>query len=248
MEQLRAQQQQHMRVIDALSQNNLPTRSGGKGPGYEPHGPTFNLAQPRPSIHRQSVPASAQLYGYAPQQQRQYPTQPQARPTSFQIPKSAYAATLAAVLSNSEAFRQATATARLSHNTFPNGKPIPALQQPNSYDRRRRPVYDDVDDDEDDDGYVNEEQDGDDEKQPKLKYSHKIAERKRRKDMNDTFDELRDCLPSKNIKMSKWEVLMAAADHITDLQKVRDKFALERETLHRELGLPVVELVSRQRK
>lgn len=81
-------------------------------------------------------------------------------------------------------------------------------------------------------------------RQPQLKYSHKIAERKRRKDMNDTFDELRAVIPIQNIKMSKWEILMTAADHITHLQAHRQSLALERETLHRELGLPPKDLVT----
>lgn len=82
-----------------------------------------------------------------------------------------------------------------------------------------------------------------DDRHPKLKYSHKIAERKRRKDMNDTFDELKAILPNKGAKMSKWEILMTAAEYIDELHAVKDKLVLERETLHRELGLPVVDMV-----
>lgn len=69
-----------------------------------------------------------------------------------------------------------------------------------------------------------------------FKYSHKLAERKRRQEMNETFEVLKARLPLPGASYSKWEILMAASQHIESLKRVRNSLQAE-ETLHRDPGL-----------
>ncbi|KAG5652436.1 hypothetical protein H0H81_005032 [Sphagnurus paluster] len=71
---------------------------------------------------------------------------------------------------------------------------------------------------------------------PELRVSHKLAERKRRKEMKDLFDELRDQLPAdRGMKASKWEILSKAIDFVGQLKQSHQDMAREMEMLRHEL-------------
>ncbi|KAG5643948.1 hypothetical protein DXG03_009299 [Asterophora parasitica] len=71
---------------------------------------------------------------------------------------------------------------------------------------------------------------------PELRVSHKLAERKRRKEMKDLFDELRDQLPAdRGMKASKWEILSKAIDFVAQLKQSHQDMAREMEMLRHEL-------------
>lgn len=73
---------------------------------------------------------------------------------------------------------------------------------------------------------------------PELRVSHKLAERKRRKEMKDLFDELRDQLPAdRGIKASKWEVLTKAIDFVGQLKQSNQDMTREIEHLRREVDI-----------
>ncbi|KAJ7433847.1 hypothetical protein B0H11DRAFT_2120611 [Mycena galericulata] len=71
---------------------------------------------------------------------------------------------------------------------------------------------------------------------PELRVSHKLAERKRRKEMKELFDELRDQLPAdRGMKASKWEILSKAIDFVAQLKQGHQDMAREIEMLRHEL-------------
>ncbi|KAJ7228649.1 hypothetical protein GGX14DRAFT_614165, partial [Mycena pura] len=71
---------------------------------------------------------------------------------------------------------------------------------------------------------------------PELRVSHKLAERKRRKEMKELFDELRDQLPAdRGMKASKWEILSKAIDFVTQLKQGHQDLTREVDVLRREL-------------
>lgn len=72
---------------------------------------------------------------------------------------------------------------------------------------------------------------------PELRVSHKLAERKRRKEMRDLFDELREALPAdRGMKASKWEILSKAVDYINHLKNQVSDAQRTVELLHRDLA------------
>ncbi|CAD6585733.1 MAG: hypothetical protein TREMPRED_004227, partial [Tremellales sp. Tagirdzhanova-0007] len=94
---------------------------------------------------------------------------------------------------------------------------------------------------EDDDGEMLSPGDGTKKDQPfsrspELRVSHKIAERKRRKEMKDLFDELRELLPAeRGTKSSKWEILSKSIDFVSHLKNANGDLLREVDKLHREV-------------
>ncbi|KAF9403582.1 hypothetical protein BGX21_002309 [Mortierella sp. AD011] len=72
---------------------------------------------------------------------------------------------------------------------------------------------------------------------PELRVSHKLAERKRRKEMKELFDELRDSLPvDRSLKTSKWEILSKAVDYIAQMKADQEEMSKEVESLREEVS------------
>ncbi|KAF6762113.1 hypothetical protein DFP72DRAFT_987471 [Ephemerocybe angulata] len=70
---------------------------------------------------------------------------------------------------------------------------------------------------------------------PELRVSHKLAERKRRKEMKELFDDLRDQLPQdRGMKASKWEILTKAIEFVGDLKAQNQSMSSEIDLLRRE--------------
>ncbi|KAH9482665.1 Protein esc1 [Psilocybe cubensis] len=71
---------------------------------------------------------------------------------------------------------------------------------------------------------------------PELRVSHKLAERKRRKEMKELFDELRAQLPAdRGMKASKWEILSKAIDFVAQLKQSHQEMAAENSMLRQQL-------------
>ncbi|KAK8056026.1 helix-loop-helix DNA-binding domain-containing protein [Apiospora rasikravindrae] len=78
---------------------------------------------------------------------------------------------------------------------------------------------------------------------PELRVSHKLAERKRRTEMKELFEQLRDLMPQeRGSKASKWEILTKAIaehqrqqDHLKQLTVHYQNSAQESELLRREV-------------
>ncbi|WVQ82851.1 hypothetical protein IAT38_004986 [Cryptococcus sp. DSM 104549] len=73
---------------------------------------------------------------------------------------------------------------------------------------------------------------------PELRVTHKLAERKRRKEMKELFDELRDELPAdRGMKASKWEILSKAIDYLRQIKSQQVDMHREIEHLRREVDI-----------
>ncbi|GAA6004583.1 hypothetical protein JCM11491_002158 [Sporobolomyces phaffii] len=74
---------------------------------------------------------------------------------------------------------------------------------------------------------------------PELRVSHKLAERKRRKEMAQLFDDLRESLPGeKGVKSSKWEILTKAVEFIGQLKVYNRELQSDNSNLRNHLNLP----------
>ncbi|KAK9375338.1 uncharacterized protein V1513DRAFT_442615 [Lipomyces chichibuensis] len=74
---------------------------------------------------------------------------------------------------------------------------------------------------------------------PELRQTHKIAERKRRRDMSLLYEDLKEILPDeKGVKSSKHEILVRAISVIKKINRNNDELRLEVNDLRAKLGMP----------
>ncbi|ORY91574.1 hypothetical protein BCR35DRAFT_298785 [Leucosporidium creatinivorum] len=73
---------------------------------------------------------------------------------------------------------------------------------------------------------------------PELRVTHKLAERKRRKEMAQLFDDLKDSLPvDRGLKSSKWEILSKSIEYIAQLKAHNQELLNDNNMLRDHFGL-----------
>ncbi|GAA5889535.1 hypothetical protein JCM8208_001053 [Rhodotorula glutinis] len=74
---------------------------------------------------------------------------------------------------------------------------------------------------------------------PELRVSHKLAERKRRKEMAQLFEDLREQLPfDRGLKASKWEILSKANEYVASLKAFTEELINDNRALREHFNLP----------
>ncbi|GAA5851881.1 hypothetical protein JCM9279_001919 [Rhodotorula babjevae] len=74
---------------------------------------------------------------------------------------------------------------------------------------------------------------------PELRVSHKLAERKRRKEMAQLFEDLREQLPfDRGLKASKWEILSKANEYVASLKAFTEELIADNRALREHFNLP----------
>ncbi|KDN52087.1 hypothetical protein K437DRAFT_39829 [Tilletiaria anomala UBC 951] len=193
---------------DALNQAPFyPHSHPHSHPSPHPSHPSHPAEQPHMSAPTGQPHDSRQLYSNAVQRPARLP--PPGISTPDEERDSARRESFAGSSSSSNSIGDGTGNAAEGSRTASSGK---AILLP---DRRDTPYS----------------------RSPELRNSHKIAERKRRREMKDLFDDLREQLPvDRGPKTSKWEILSKAVEHINNLRTERDDLLKEIESLQSQVA------------
>lgn len=117
-----------------------------------------------------------------------------------------------------------------STNSLPTARPLPTRQPPKeaSESEGEEGGSSDCDDDEEDPKNVR--------KGSRPKHVHRLAERRRRRQMSNVFEELSSLIrPAGSGKLKKWEILATSIEVIDELTARRDALRRERDALRQKL-------------